>query len=511
MRWTRLLAGGALPKLGHVPGSSSVSAKEPRKTAQAYGRALVEALEGQLPKPLKRLDRISMAKFVCSLSASQLEGFIYAIVGVHGEHQESLLQMANLGSPDELTVIDSILAPIHEPSLSKLLLYTEILVCADPILDHPLALRKLVPDHFHGNWPHELPQLQERLLSALEFYQLYAFPIREGAIIPTAWHIAVTLQKTVQNNFLGPSLEDPWTIPDDVASIAEKSFTVRPGTFDGKRLTIHSFDHVPKSKASQIAIMSEGDPEFARCEMETHLRIVDHSERGEEFLVQLAQMPPESDEAFDKWAERSKRKVVFNRMTSLQYDLALATRLGGAVITFSRTNNDILDALAKDFGHEARAVQAATAIATMDLPLIEDLSVNQIMLARKDAEALENFRVGFRKACTAIKSEVGSEKFQTDVNAIARDTVHQGVRELAQAYRALRKKSALDLSFVTAMVVLSCAGVGLGQLQWFPAFLGGVNQFKSILDAISKQDDFRKNPYYMLWNLTRKPFHSGPI
>jgi hypothetical protein len=480
---------------------------------RAYGSDLLETVDGFLPKPIRGLDSMTLLQFVQSRTEAQLEALSAAIIRVHSSHADALVSMANTRTRDEFVVLDSALGSPHEPTVSKLMLYAEVIVCPDPLLEHPLALRQLIPDHFHSRWPYNLEQLQESLLEALDFYKHFAFPIREGILLPTAWHVAIALQNSVQGVFLGETASQArWDrMPGPIKDIAEKSFDIVPASFDGFHITTSSFDASPKSKTSQIAILAKGDPEFARTEMDFHQQVFARADESGARLAYFVQMPPETDERFDKWAAQARAKVVHNRMISLQSDLAFATRVNGSVITMSTTNQEILQALATDAPPTQLDAISAMTVANMELPLIENVSLNQLTRARQDTVALQNFRVHFRKACASIKSEVGSPKFKQDVDNIARDTVEQGIRELQQAYRSLRKKSVLDLALSTTFVMLSFSGVSLGQLQWLPALLGSFSQLRSFFEAVPKLDELRKNPMFMLWNMTRKPFQAGPL
>lgn len=464
-----------------------------------YASALVGTIE-EAVGPLAKLDALRLSRIVTSLDDARIESLLSSVIRVHSDHASVLHEYVRSSAPDEVVVLDPSAGLPPPKEVSRLLLYAETLVWPDPLLEHSLALRHLVPDDLGAAIPRTLEQRQEELHSALEFYQQYRYPILEGLITPAAWNVLLIAQRSCYQNWLGPAhVEAPWdTLPTALLDLADSEVDVRSASFDGRRHTLHGTP--PDARSSLIALVAKGDPsDQGEVRIESHMSIVDHGEEHGHFMVRAAQTPP-SD--LTKWVTECRRKLVYNRVVSLGASAELAAQLGGAVLTRSATNQKILDSLVTPFAQ----ARSALAMTTMELPTVEGLSVNRIVHARKDSAALQNFRVGFRKACSAIKSATGSPEFQRECEAIARDTVEHGVEELRQSYRALRAKSARELSLSTALVTLSFAGISLGQLQLLPALAGAMTQLRSIFDAVSKEDELRRHPYFLLWNTSRRPF-----
>lgn len=482
---------------------------ERQTAARVYGVDLVEALEESLPTRLERITPLVLTRFVQSLSLEAVEALLARIVAVHHDHADALRSTRWTGAPDEVVVLDGTHAALDPASASRLLLYAELIVCPDPLLAHPLALRRLAPDSFGGPFPYTDGHIREQLNTALDFYVRFVPAIRAGLLLPTSLHVAASVEQEIHSHFVGPGFGNaPWrSLGPAIEAVLRSSLTVAPATLAGGRLVIHSFDTVDKAATSQIAIRCEGEPPY----VETYLRLVGHEENANGRQAFFRQGSPRTPEELDEWVQDCQRKLIYNRVSRLRADVIVASQLGGAVVTSSLTNQRLLGALVTGTSTTPASLPvSAAAVAAMELPVLERLDIARIVAARADSDALANFRVGFRRACAAIKGEVGSPTFQREVDNITRDTVVHGLRELGQASRALHQKTALDVVLTVAAVTLSFGGLELGQLQWVPATLGAANQLRSVFDVLPKRDELRKHPQFMLWSMLGRPFRVGP-
>src|SRR5689334_22319664 len=106
-----------------------------RAYAKSYGTALVAALNARLPKELRKLTALDISRFVTTLTETQIVDFLTSVHSVHAEHGPGLLEYASTSAPDEVVVLDPSTEMPPDDEVSRLLIYAELLVWPDPLLE----------------------------------------------------------------------------------------------------------------------------------------------------------------------------------------------------------------------------------------------------------------------------------------------------------------------------------------------------------------------------------------
>jgi hypothetical protein len=477
------------------------------KTAATHGVNVLDLIEKALGLSLRRATETERRSRIFALSGDALEGLVDSVIAVHRNSALPLSKMRESSSGD-YCVVDASHQPTPMDQFKNLLLYSEGVLVPDPLLSHPLAVRRIVPDHFHAQFPYSLDDLRSALLDTVAFYAEYQYAIRNGLVIPTSWNVLAAMPSEVANNFVGEgALKGGFAqkVPNSLAEIAKKSARVHHSDFDGRRSVIHPGIKAREGLTSQIAIEFEGDPGSA-IQFETYFSVKERND--EERTVLLEQSSPRTKEEFERWREESILKAMYNRLVVAETDLLNSSALGIALATNSKITWEIANHLTKERGGNPASIPEAV-MTELKLPSLENLSLNQLVKIRSDSEALAVFRKGLRDACRAIKSTPGSLDFKKDVKAIRRDFVESGIDKLRRQYRVLRVKSASDIAMSTLAIVVSISGIAAGELAWVPGMLGALNQLKAFRDTALNESELKKEPLYMLWNAQRKPFREG--
>ena len=483
------------------------------KNAATHGSYILDQVEESLGLSLKRSTPAERWSKILSLPENSMEKLVADVVNAHRKSSISPHEVS-INNGGDFCVADSSTQPVTPEHIRNLLLYSEGVLIPDPLLSHPLAIRQVFHSHFHATYPYAVAALRRFLMDAVDFYADYQYAIRNGLVVLTSWNLLMAMQNEVQNHFTGdgePGDEFAKALPSELIELAKKRAHAYHSEFKNGTSTLHRGVQPVEGVTSQIGVIFEGDPEDARIHVETHFSITGAEEsEAAGRIAKLIQAPPHTKEAFEKWREGGILKEMHNRVAVIKVDLLQSTGLGIPLMTRSGLTWNVATHLTRERGGNPASIPEA-AVAELELPSLDELSLNKVVNIRTDSEALAVFRKGLRDACRSIKSTPGTPEFKRDLEMIRRDFVENGINKLRKQHRLLRVKSATEIALSTIAIAVATGSVLSGGLTWVTGLLGAAGaagNLRAFRDAVLNEAELKKEPLYMLWNATRKPFHA---
>lgn len=452
---------------------------------------IIDAVDDALRRPIWRCSAGDLSSFVERLGKDDMEKILARIILAYRDGPE-----VQAGA----VAMDTSTGPVDRDALKSLLIYAESVIIPDPLLDHPLALRQIIPSGWCSlDYPHPREQLQSMLLEALLFHKSFRDAIRSGLVVPSK-HGAVASARQHLDHFFGEggaTSDAVMGLTDtsiEIQQVVEAAAMVRACTVTGRRMRLR--EDIDPRRSSKLAILLKGDPRSARARFERHMNIeiLNRDER----LVRMVEGPCPSEKSYQAWVGSCLRKLASNRSVSLQSDLLYASACRGSLVTTSSLNRRLIQLLDPDHrpGPESIAAQ-------LDLPALSGVDFDAIVRARADEDLFRQFQSGFAQACRSA----GGGKFDPDgVAEVQRDFIEGGIRTLRRKYRALRAKAVSDLVLTTVSISVSAYFASLGLVAWIPGILGAMNELKSVGSHVHDALELKGEPTYLLWDLTRRPF-----
>jgi hypothetical protein len=205
-------------------------------------------------------------------------------------------------------------------------------------------------------------------------------------------------------------------IPLDFREYCETHLTVYPAKFISGDPQIVDEQLTPRN---MIAIQFKDDP-FRKFYQLYETTLLNKSERKILQYFDLTGKRPVDPKTFENWVKGSKREVLEERMRYLHNDLTIASSAQAKFITNLPVSRD-LSVLNLDQNPNSKQSNVIAALLKLNLPFFEEASTFDIIKARKNEVAFEEFRLAIDKAFAGINALPDSTNFQKEVEEIYRE------------------------------------------------------------------------------------------
>lgn len=463
---------------------------------------ITDVLNQALPTPLHVCTDDDLRAFVERLEPQDIGSILSDVIRCH-EQREHL-------APEGAAVIDSYIRPLSEDAVKNMLMYSEAVVVPDPLMHHPYALEEVAPGSWSLSRQMPLPSKVQKnaFLSALRFHRIFRDAISSGLVVPSSHSALVAAQQINDDHFFGKDASSayppPIALSDEAARVLSSRARIHSAQFDNDGVSFTPGTNPRESSA--IAIRFDGDPGTAEIAVERHMTIVSHARDSSGGLrVRLVEGPCTDDESYESWVFSSLLKRGTHRVTSLQCDLAFAQCMDGSVLTPSTVNWELLRTLVP-----SRNFTPEDAFLSIEIPHLANVTIGDVVRARQDVDLFEQFRRGFRKAFADYRSSPEVTVSSREFKEHCEDYINSGIREISQNYRALRVKSASALALSTVTIVAAAALAPLGGLAWALSIAGSLGELATIGSHLSRLEEMKSHPMFMMWSMTRAPFQASP-
>lgn len=299
--------------------------------------------------------------------------------------------------------------------------------------------------------------------------------------------------------------EGPPELPPRLMEYCDRYLMVSPAKFvDGELIVLDSENLSPRNNA--IVIQFAGDPAFSYYLFGDLAVPPKASEADEMILIQSfdleGRQQPIDQRTFRHWVEDSKRKTVMGRMARLEQDLLLAAVARATFITNLPVSRDLaqLDLSPITGDKEADVI---TALLRLDLPFFENVSLSDIVKARRNEAAFEEFRIALDKAFKEIDALPDSPEFQKAVDEVCRDLLLLPLARIEQQMKVLRRNLFLDAAVLVGSLVSTIITQG-NTLVSAAAIYATTKALEMYKKDKAGEDKIRQLPSFFYWEVTRK-------
>ncbi len=208
---------------------------------------------------------------------------------------------------------------------------------------------------------------------------------------------------------------------------------------------------------------------------------------------------PVDPNTFRNWVEGSRNDVLLERLGTLQRDLYLAALSKSRFITNLPASRDLagLDLDHADAGNDG----VVSALLRVRLPYFREVSNDQLVKARRNEAAFEEFRAALGKAFNSI--ERGPEvDLQARVDEVVRDMLLAPVARIEARMKSLRRNLFLDALMLSGTLGATILTQG-NTLTTAAALLVARQTLSDYKSQKAEQDKIRESPGFLYWEATR--------
>lgn len=425
-----------------------------------------------------------------------------------------LMHIAELGEIDLFP--DTWSEPLRVRSVLQLALYANRISLQDPLLDAEFEFQAL---DIRPQAVHLAPDPEVRLAAfRAEFISVLRMlndlrPLIEAGVV----HL-VSSQLLGSKPGPGAMLADdlygptgsgaellgtsPLSIPDAVAKYCDEKVLVRPARYgpsnklqvvaneitDPTNLIIVGFDQDPVPKLYHlfdIVVPPEGTPE--------------HEQRAVFMHFDPSGNQKVDPDTFRNWVAGSKQKVVVERLAGLELDLAIASAARAKFLTSLPVSRDLLSLSGKS---GASASSAARALVDVELPYFDKTDAKDLVRARQNEPAFEEFRLAFDKAFKEIEGS-DTEGLQARADEVARDLLRAPVAKISQEASRLQRNLFVDATLLLGSFTTAILGMD-SYLASTGALILATGALQQLVIAKGKQDSIESMPSFFYWEATKR-------
>ncbi len=256
----------------------------------------------------------------------------------------------------------------------------------------------------------------------------------------------------------------------------------------------------PLKPTRGISIRFRGDEGEKRSMYSLHhiekMELKDGTENEFTFRSSLPQTPPDRD-YFRAWVRQSVNLAARNRFTETYEHAAMATRLNAALSTRSTLRFDILRTVVEP--STSQALHTANTFLNMDLPLLADLTVENLMKVREeDGEAFANFRFALDHKLSALREVSDMQTAKRMAKEALEELTEVQLHDVRQKVRSLKEKMGLGAMGGVISLAAAVQNQGWGLLS---AAAAAVPIASAYLDY---RRDVKRHPAFFLWKALGK-------
>jgi hypothetical protein len=201
---------------------------------------------------------------------------------------------------------------------------------------------------------------------------------------------------------------------------------------------------------------------------------------------------------FWNWVESVKEKIARERLWHIQNDLIIARNSGSNFITDSPNSYDMVL-----LGLGVDTSSMPINFLDLEIPYIQDADLQDIIKARQNELAFEEFRLAMDKAITELNAISDENAYQSKVKEIQNDLLRLPIKRVEEKMSSLKRSLFVNGTVLvgvlsTALLSDNVAAKGIG----FTAAL--VEALKMYNENKIEEDTTKQSANYFFWNATRK-------
>jgi hypothetical protein len=448
-------------------------------------------------------------KRIGNLSESEIESFLHEyheFISKHGK-----VKRAQIG---EVCIFpDSWANPIPLKLIKQLCIYVNRIYIHDPLLDHLLEWKGLNLDpNYVFKYPDKDSKVREFSKGLLETLKglLILKPLILDEIITLVPSQLVGFQKEpgaiYTDTLYGPKgsfreilkQEDPIEqIPEQLIAYAESNLKVYPAKMiDGIPTLL--FREELKDQ-NMIALMFENDP---RPKVYMFFSIIPPKGNKRKIQMSFDLNGKAGDiQTFKNWVKGSRNEFIFERISNLQKDLYLSELSNSTFLTNVQASSD-LASINLDDKSKVSINEVMTTLMNIDLPYFKKVQVEDILKARKNEAAFEEFRIALYKALSECKG-LGVVELKAKGDEIIRDFLIAPISKIDSRLRALKRNLFLDALMLTGSLVATFL-TGGNTLTAAAALLVTKQTISDYKSQKVQEDQIKELPSFFYWDITKK-------
>jgi hypothetical protein len=205
--------------------------------------------------------------------------------------------------------------------------------------------------------------------------------------------------------------------------------------------------------------------------------------------------PPDPD-LFAAWVIQSTNQTAHRVLSTVLSDLSAAEATGSLLAT---TSPFIAELLGKDIAELSLAADIATLAAKLDLPILEDVSIENLAHIRtKEGEAFHRFRLLLSSKLRDLRSVNDEAQLMSRLKDLEHELTEIRIMELDLQFKKLKRDLSIPAGIVLApfLTMIATSGINLPSLVGAGAVIvNGIYKLRS---------ELRQNSAFFLWRLLRK-------
>jgi hypothetical protein len=221
------------------------------------------------------------------------------------------------------------------------------------------------------------------------------------------------------------------------------------------------------------------------------------NEDGQHMNIKLAlpkEPPPMAH--FKVWVQQSVNQSARNLFTETYNKARIASSLNAAYSTRSEL---LFKALRKAVKPNSTVpLHSANAFLNLDLPFIDQISVQQLMRIRQEeGEAFENFRFAFDQKLIGLREEENPESVKSRAEAALQELTHVQIKELNNKMKGIKEKLGIQAGIATFQLAAAVQTAG-----W--SLLTAAAAAASAVGVVADYREIKRHPAYFLWKVLPK-------
>jgi hypothetical protein len=454
---------------------------------------------------------------LAKLSEAKLSRFLESYLEI--ADKRPLAIRAPVGATDVYP--DSWATPMPLDIIRQLAIYANRIYVHDPLIELAEEWEHLdvAPPHVaikHSSREERIAYYRAMLASAIEKI-LELQPLAEAGIIHLTPTELVQFKREIgalyADDIYGPEgslvdvlgfREGPPELPPRFIEYCDRYLMVSPAKFvDGEPRILESGTLSPQN--NMIVVQFADDPSFSYYLFSDITVPPEASEAGEMIFIQsfdLEGRQPVDPRTFRHWVEDSKRKTAIERMARLEQDLLLAAVARATFITNLPVSRDLAQLDLSPITGD-RGVDVITALLRLDLPFFENVSLSDIVKARRNEAVFEEFGIALDKAFKEIDALPDSPEFQKAVDEVCRDLLLLPLARIEQQMKVLRRNLFLDAAVLVGSLVSTIITQG-NTLVSAAAIYATTKALEMYKRDKAEEDKIRQLPSFFYWKVTRK-------
>ena len=200
-------------------------------------------------------------------------------------------------------------------------------------------------------------------------------------------------------------------------------------------------------------------------------------------------------ELFHHWTHLERQKLVRRRAANLFKDLLLAGFYRAVFLTNSTVSSDLL--LTNTVASNDIEARVLSAIMSLDLPVLTNISVDDLARLRQKEDAFENFRSALRTALQHIDMQQDRASLAKELQIVKRDTLEREVAILHREAQRLRETLIFDTIVAIGALALTLPPAVTSLLA------AALVVVKAVYDYSDRRELMHASPFFFYWRLIR--------